>query len=127
MKTYSGSCLCGYISLKIEGEPTFPHLCSCHMCQKWSGALTVSWVDFNLKALIWDGPGGEPAFYRSSEKTQRGFCPQCGGSLCALDDDSDTISITIASLNDPSCVKPGAQHSYQEEAPTWWKVSIRAE
>ena len=123
MQEYAGGCLCGYISYKIEGKPTFPHLCSCQMCQKWSGALTVAWAEFPLKALTWDGQGGEPAFYRSSEKTQRGFCPKCGGALCALDDGNDTtISMTIASLQDPERVIPG-KHSYKEEAPSWWRVT----
>ncbi|WP_164503872.1 GFA family protein [Rickettsiales endosymbiont of Stachyamoeba lipophora] len=126
MQEYSGRCLCGHISYKVEGKPAFPHLCSCKMCQKWSGALTVAWTEFPIKTLTWNGPGGEPAFYRSSKKTQRGFCPKCGSTLCALDDGYENISITIASLREPSSVIPGNQHSYQEEAPSWWKVRIES-
>ena len=125
MKKYAGGCLCGNITYKVSEEFTFPHLCSCHMCQKWSGAPTVAWVDFPLKTLMWDGPGGEPTFYRSSKKTQRGFCPKCGGALCAIDDGGENICMTIASLHNPDLVKPGVQHSYQKEAPSWWKVTIQ--
>lgn len=124
MKEYSGSCLCSWITYKAQGNPIFPHLCSCRMCQKWSGALTVAWVEFSLATFEWDGPGGKPFFYRSSKTVQRGFCSACGSALCAIDDGGDTIAMTIATLREPALVKPGAQHSFKEEMPSWWKVSV---
>jgi hypothetical protein len=123
-KEYSGSCLCKNITFTAKGEPGFPHLCSCHMCQKWSGAPTVAWVEFPLETFKWDGPGGKPAFYRSSQNTQRCFCQNCGGTLGALDDGSESIGITIASLHKPDLIIPGKQHSFEESAPPWWKVTI---
>jgi hypothetical protein len=36
----------------------------------------------------------------------------------------DNISITIALLKNPSLVVPSEKHSYNESAPSWWKVSI---
>lgn len=125
MKNYSGSCLCGWITYKADEKPIFPHLCSCRMCQKWSGALTVAWVEFPLNALEWNGPGGKPFFYRSSKTTQRGFCSACGSALCAIDDGGDTIAMTIATLQEPVLIKPGVQHSFKEEMPSWWEVSIK--
>lgn len=82
------------ISLRNRGKSQFPHLCLCRICQKWSGAPTVAWAEFPSKQLIW-GPGGEPAFYRSSNHTKRGFCPKCGSSLCALDDGSNEVVIDV--------------------------------
>jgi hypothetical protein len=127
MKKYMGSCLCGYIPYSAKGEPSFPHLCFCHMCQKWSGAPTVAWVEFSINDIRWDGVGGEPAFYRSSAKTRRGFCLKCGGTLCALDDGYENVSITIASLNDANAIVPDQQYSYQESKPSWWVVNVKHE
>jgi len=62
--------------------------------------------------------------YRSSETVDRGFCPVCGGTLCAVEDGSDAIVMTIASLDDPDRIVPGPQHSYRESAPSWWTVSV---
>ena len=124
MKQYAGGCLCGNIRYSVKGNPTFPHLCSCRMCQKWSGAPTVAWVEFPVDSIEWNGSGGVPSFYQSSEKTRRGSCPKCGGSICALDDGYDKISLTIATLDDPSSVVPGKQHSFSESAPKWWEVKI---
>ena len=62
--------------------------------------------------------------FQSSEKARRGFCPKCGGTICAIDDGYDKISITIPMLDTPSEILPDEQHSFQESAPNWWKVSV---
>jgi hypothetical protein len=124
MMAYGGGCLCGQIRYEATGAPDFPHLCSCRMCQTWSGAPTVAWVGFPRGSLTWTGPGGAPRMYRSSETAERGFCPSCGGTLCAVEDGADAIVMTIASLDEPDRIVPGPQHSYRDAAPTWWSVSI---
>ncbi|MFD2205560.1 GFA family protein [Kiloniella antarctica] len=123
-KEFSGGCLCGHIRFQATGKPTFPHLCSCRMCQTWSGAPTVAWVEFPLKNFSWTGPGGEPAKFKSSEKTQRGFCPNCGGSICAIDEGYDKISLTITTFDEPSVLVPGKQFSYRKSAPKWFIADI---
>ena len=45
---YEGGCLCNETTFTARGEPSNPHLCSCTMCQKSSGAPTVAWVEFPL-------------------------------------------------------------------------------
>lgn len=122
---YSGGCLCGHIRFEVAGNPSFPHLCSCRMCQKWSGAPTVAWVEFLLTDFSWTGPGGEPNRFQSSEQSERGFCAKCGSTVCALDDGYDKISLTIATLDEPSAIIPGKQHSYEASAPDWWRVGIK--
>lgn len=123
-KLFSGGCLCGHIRFEAGGKPTFPHLCSCRMCQLWSGAPTVAWVEFPLAGFAWTGPGGEPSTFQSSENTRRGFCAKCGSSLCALDDGYDKISLTIAVFDEPSSLVPGKQHSHKTSAPGWWIPEI---
>ncbi len=118
MAEHTGGCLCGNIRYTTSGNATFPHFCSCKMCQQWSGAPVVAWVDFPRESVIWDGPGGEPALFRSSNFAQRGFCPKCGGTLCALDDDSDMSCMTIATLDDPDSIVPTSQ-SFPDAAPKW--------
>ncbi len=120
---YSGGCLCGEISFIARGEPANPHLCSCTMCRKSSGAPTVAWVEFPRKIFQWSRHG-KLGLYRSSEKTQRLFCQSWGGFLGAINDGDKNIFITIASLKNPELIIPGQQHSYKEKIPSWWKVEI---
>lgn len=126
MDEYLGSCLCGITTYKSRSAPLNPHLCSCTMCQKSSGALTVAWLEFILKDFEW-GEKSELGLYKSSEKTQRCFCKKCGSFLGAINQDCDTISITIGSLVYPNEVIPGEQHSYKTSAPSWWEVHIKNE
>jgi hypothetical protein len=119
---YKGRCLCGETSFVAKSEIINPHLCSCKMCQKSSGALTVAWLEFSLKKFIWSGI--EPNLYQSSEKTQRCFCNKCGCLLGAINEGHDNIAITIASLENPNLAIPENQHSYKESAPDWWNVKI---
>jgi len=124
MNEYTGGCLCGDVKYRVTSEPVHPHLCSCRQCQKSTGAITSAWVGFPIEELLWDGPKGEPAYYRSSEKCLRGFCSKCGSLVCAVDDGSKNITLTIATLDDPGAVVPREGHSYPESAPSWWKVLI---
>ena len=124
MVEFKGSCLCGKTSYSVKKEPLNPHLCSCTMCRKSSGALTVAWVEFPLETFQWS-ERNQLGLYQSSEKTQRCFCKNCGSFLGALNDGSDTIAITIGSLENSDLIIPGKQHSYKEEAPLWWSVNIQ--
>lgn len=119
MIQYHGSCFCGHVKFVAQSKAYFPHLCSCKMCQKWSGAPTVAWVEFLIKDFTWVSPEGGPKLISSSEKTQRGFCPECGSSLCAIDEGYDKISITMSCLDDSSKIKLGKQHSFKAELPKW--------
>jgi hypothetical protein len=124
---YEGGCLCKETTFIVRGEPINPHLCSCGMCRKSSGALTVAWVSFPLEGFKWIG--NLPNFYRSSEKTQRCSCGKCGGLLAALNDGDPTICITLGSLENSSLensklIIPGKQHSFEESAPKWWKPEV---
>lgn len=116
---YEGGCLCNDTTYIARGEPSNPHLCSCTMCQKSSGAPTVAWVEFPLETFQWTGIN-KPSLYQSSEKTQRCFCQKCGGLLGTLNEGYSNVCITIASLKNPNLIVPGIQHSYKESAPSWW-------
>ncbi|MBY3220943.1 GFA family protein [Rhizobium laguerreae] len=119
MEGIKGHCLCGEVKYEIFSEPNFPHLCSCHTCQRWAGAPIVAWAEFDRNSIKWVGRSGEPNWYRSSESTIRGSCRRCGSGICAVDDGSDSISIAICTLDDPSLLNPDEQHSFKEEAPSW--------
>ena len=118
---YEGGCLCGHIRFIAEGAPGFPHTCSCKMCQRHSGALTIAWVEFPRAAVRWTG--GEPSVFRSSEVSSRAFCPKCGSTIGAIDD-KPVIAIAIGVLdsNGRKGLAPQS-HSYISKRPKWWRIS----
>lgn len=119
---YQGGCLCGAIRFCASGPPLNPHTCSCRQCQRHSGALTQVWVEFRKDQVVWNGAGGEPARWRSSEGSSRAFCRQCGSTIGALDD-APTVALTVGSFDAPDqdALAPSF-HSYASERPTWWRL-----
>lgn len=123
-KTYAGGCLCGAIRFDATGSAGWPHTCSCRMCQRHSGALTVCWVEFPRDAVRWVGPGGAPAVWRSSDRSSRAFCATCGSTLGAIDD-APTIALVLGSFDAPNRVELApVSHSCITPRPKWWHVVI---
>lgn len=116
----TGGCLCGNIRFSAEGRPDNPHTCSCHMCQRHSGAPTLVWVSYAREDVTWTGPGGAPAVWRSSDISSRAFCPVCGSTLGAVDD-GPTIGLVSGSFDRPNlAVLAPVKHSYTGSRPKWW-------
>ncbi|MBQ2261568.1 MAG: GFA family protein [Loktanella sp.] len=97
------------------------------MCQRHTGSLTASWVEFPKDAVVWTGPGGQPTTYRSSEKSSRAFCAICGSSIGAIDD-APVIALLTGTFDKPHLkeLKP-LSHSYKESRPKWWHPTTDAE
>ncbi len=119
--TYEGGCLCGNIRFTATGPALKPHTCSCKLCQRHSGALTVAWVEFASSDVQWTGPGGVPATWRSSNYTSRAFCAQCGSTLGAIDD-QPVVALTLGAFDavNRKELRP-VSHSYVAKLPAWWR------
>ncbi|NRH41654.1 MULTISPECIES: GFA family protein [unclassified Pseudomonas] len=120
---HTGGCLCGRIRFSAKGEPRFPHTCSCSMCQRHSGSLTLCWVEFDKADVEWTGEGGMPALYRSSKQSSRAFCPTCGSSLGAIDD-APTVGLLLGCFDakGDKALRP-TSHSFTSSRPRWWKIN----
>lgn len=117
-----GGCLCGHVRFEAKGKPGKAHTCSCSMCQKHSGAITVAWVEYPKAAVSWTGPLGSPALFRSSAKSRRAFCPECGSTIGAVDD-TPTVGLVAGAFDKPlpDDAAPHA-HVHAKSAPEWWHV-----
>lgn len=121
-KRYTGGCLCGSVRFEVRGPAEKPHTCSCTMCQRHTGALTAAWVEFPKGAIAWTGPGGAPSLFRSSDHSSRAFCPACGSSIGAVDNDP-TVALLLGSFDKPlSAALMPTSHSYRGGRPRWWHV-----
>jgi hypothetical protein len=121
-KIYEGGCLCGNIRFQAVGPALKPHTCSCKMCQRHSGSLTQLWVEFSRSQITWNGPGGEPSKWRSSDFSSRAFCKVCGSTIGAIDD-KPTIAIALGTFDSPNHKELAPQfHSYVSKRPKWWHV-----
>lgn len=124
-KRMTGGCLCGDVRFEVEAPVQKPHTCSCRICQRHTGALTLAWVEFAKDDVEWNGPGGMPTLWRSSEFSSRAFCPACGSSLGAVDDEP-VVALLVGAFDVPKdkALIP-TYHSYRSSAPRWWCVQVK--
>ena len=38
MATYTASCMCGTVSVEVEGDPVGMGICHCKVCRAWSAS-----------------------------------------------------------------------------------------
>ena len=121
-KVRCGGCLCGSVRFEATGEPDNPHSCSCDICQRHSGASSLSWVEFASDAVVWTGEGGAPMVFRSSDYSSRAFCAVCGSTLGAIDD-VPTVALVFGSFDDRNdeALRP-LSHSFADVCPVWARI-----
>jgi hypothetical protein len=117
-----GGCQCGAVRYAIYGKPNSSDVCHCRMCQKALGNVFGAFANISLPDFAWTR--GEPAIFRSSSVAERGFCRACGTPLSYRFLDSDRISVTLGSLDEPARVRPGEQVGIESRVP-WLEEALR--
>lgn len=102
---YEGGCLCGAVRYRIDGEPLSAGYCHCRMCQRAAGAPVVAWVAFRRRDFRF--VKGTPDTFHASARALRCFCSHCGTALTfEYAGNTETVDVTIASLDDPTATEP---------------------
>ena len=117
---FSGSCLCGAVSLESTAEPMVVGHCHCVDCRKSSGTGHCTHIIIPRAALKITG---DLAFYDhptdSGNMVSRGFCPTCGCAVYSTNSGMPDMAYPRAScLDDPEIVKPDLI-VYTSRAPSW--------
>ncbi|MBB4102739.1 GFA family protein [Allorhizobium borbori] len=94
---HRGSCLCGKITFRVEGELAPPDACHCSRCRKHSGHYFAS-TEVAKDRLFVEGDEFV-RWYSSSEKVRRGFCSVCGSSLFFDPPHRDWIAIAMGAFD----------------------------
>jgi hypothetical protein len=116
---FEGGCLCGAVRYRIGAEPRNTDYCHCRMCRRAAAAPVVARLTVADAAFAWTRAA--PAVYRSSAAAERLFCPACGTQL-ALRDEPDYLDVTLATLDDPTAVRPG-YHIWTSSRIAWFDTS----
>ena len=114
----TGGCQCGAVRYALHMQPKKVHFCHCRMCQKAVGGAFALLAPVKKDRLEWTR--GEPGFFQSSTLAERGFCRSCGTPLSFAYLDSEWISVTIGSLDDPGRAKPEIHYGVESQVP--WLV-----
>jgi hypothetical protein len=119
-QTLTGSCLCGALHYRIEGEPTrFMH-CHCSRCRKATGTGHASNLFVSGGTISWTGDTGAIASYKlpEAERFTRVFCKLCGGPLPRAIPEMNLVMIPAGTLNDEPNIAPQAR-IFQDSRSEW--------
>lgn len=116
---HEGSCLCGTVRWRVRGELRPVIACHCGQCRKMSGhfwaATSASHDQFELTGKE------EPAWYRSSEAAERGFCRKCGSTLFWQPTGEARIAIAAGSIDGPSGLET-SEHIYVANKGDYYEI-----
>ena len=104
---WTGGCQCGAVRYQLLTPPDHASICHCRMCQRACGQPFMTFARVSKENLRWTR--GSPSVFRSSNIVERGFCSACGTPLSYRRVESDTVSVTICSLDDPEPARPVLQ------------------
>jgi len=79
MTAFEGSCQCGAIRFRIEGEPKWIAHCHCSDCRRATGAAVSTYVGAEKERVVFKT--GTPSAYSSSKGVRRSFCGACGSPI----------------------------------------------
>src|SRR5947208_7747134 len=116
---FTGGCVCGGTRYVLKSRPIALIDCPCIDCRRSAGAPYVTWGSVPREALV--VTKGEPRKIAYANRI-RSFAACCGTHLFFEDmKDSDTIDVTIASLDDPAPFAPQKTICIEEKLP-WVKL-----
>ena len=97
---HKGACLCGAVTIEVEGELPPPDACHCSQCRRQSGHYWAS-TDVPRTAVTLRGDD-HVTWYQSSPKVRRGFCATCGAFLFWDPPGRDRIAIAMGAFDQPT-------------------------
>ncbi|UVE16305.1 GFA family protein [Pseudomonas sp. LS44] len=118
-----GSCLCGAVRYRVEGELAPIQVCHCSQCRKAQGApfatnIPVSEADFHLL----QGAESLTAF-ESSPGKQRVFCSRCGSPVFSRNAKTPgVVRLRAGSLDGELETRP-AVHFHVASKANWWALN----
>ena len=120
-QTWTGSCLCGFVSFELRAPLNDIYQCHCSKCRKVSGSASNSAMIINESQFRWlSGKEAIRAFQQISGFKSH-FCSQCG---CPVPNPTSNNSYWIpVGLMDEDIPAQMTRHVYVDSKANWDVVS----
>ena len=115
----TGRCNCGRVSFVAKGPFRPAVVCHCKSCRRQSShVLAATEIDRGGLAIT-----GEEAlsWFAATARARRGFCPACGVHLFWQEVGSETISILMGCLDEPTGLAIGT-HIFVAEKGDYYEI-----
>lgn len=111
--TYSGSCFCGAVALRVTGEPVAMGYCHCSSCRQWSAGPINGFTLWKPSAVQVTKGADRIGSYAKTPQSTRTWCTTCGGHLFTEHPPWELTDVYAATIPDFP-FKPGLHVHYQE-------------
>lgn len=119
MTTHTGSCLCGAVEFRIEGEFEAFFLCHCSRCRQVTGSAHASNLFSSDAELHWvSGEENVKVYNLPDTRFGKSFCSNCGGALPKTRAGGKGLLVPAGSLSTPVDLKPNA-HIFTASRADW--------
>jgi hypothetical protein len=113
-----GGCLCAQVRYEATPEHRDGYYCHCRMCQLAFGNTRAAYINLRKAQVRW--LTSPPSYYASSKIARRGFCGRCGTPLSFEFLDSQSMDLSVGSLDEPGLLKPTEHFAFESHVPSWF-------
>lgn len=116
----TGGCLCGAVRYAVTGTLGDVVDCHCRMCLRTHGHVGAYSETPRPDLQLTESRG--LAWYRSSDKAQRGFCRECGSTLFWQGDQDTMVGIAAGTIDPPTGLRT-VQHIYVADKGDYYEIA----
>lgn len=117
---FTGSCLCGAVTYRIDGDIMAFYHCHCRRCRKATGTGHASNVIVSYSSQAWTS--GEDRLRRhdvaGAKRFHTVFCEECGGPVPRVATDRQVAVIPAGSLDEHPPLEPTGR-IFQDSRSDW--------
>lgn len=119
---YTGSCLCGGVQFRIEGELEGIQVCHCSQCRKAQGTPFATNAPVPAAAFQLTSGPELLAEFESSPGKKRVFCRRCGSPIYSHKESlPGVLRVRVGLISEPLAARPVA-HIYTASKCNWWSI-----
>lgn len=116
-KVHEGSCFCGAVGIRVEGDPAGMGYCHCASCRRWSAGPVNAFTLWAPAAVHVTRGAEQIASFAKSPNSERKWCRTCGGHLMTAHPQWNLVDV-YAAVIDGLEFAPGVHVNYAEHALT---------
>lgn len=119
-----GSCLCGNVKFRVDGEPVVMGFCHCSRCRKAGGSAFLANIVYRRADFAWIAGEDSVATYVADppNSLKRSFCTNCGSYLGEPYCEGDYVVLAASTLDSDPGVRPSF-HEYTAHKAPWFEIT----
>jgi len=119
---YTGGCLCGGITFRIEAELAPIQVCHCAQCRKAQGGPFATNIPVAESAFSLRDDQQLVRSHESSPGKERLFCSRCGSPILSRRASlPGVVRIRAGLIDEPLQSRPGF-HAHVASKASWWDI-----